>query len=232
MRLFGFGGGAPKPSSTESGVQLAAPGSAAAGPGGAGGADQRAPVPATAEASADEEAAIHEEEEAEGEAPAADGEGAEAADGAAAGGGQPRTGGSSEGRPRHGVRLSTVNGDALVSDYMPPADYVVSSSPPPPFLRGPVLNLYNLKQNLLARVSAIVEGDGGLVSHFGFQGGPKGAARAAVDGLVADLIGAPGAVYYASPEEAVAELHEKAFENFNRWARMVRRRGDRRSSVE
>ena len=54
---------------------------------------------------------------------------------------------------------------------------------------------------------------------FGFQPGPLGAARAAVEGLVADLAGCGGVV--PTPDEAIALLHEESFENYCRWARMI-----------
>lgn len=57
---------------------------------------------------------------------------------------------------------------------------------------------------------------------YGFQPGPLGAASTAAQGLVADLCGCGGAV--PTPDDAIALLHEEAFENYNRWARMVRPR--------
>lgn len=131
---------------------------------------------------------------------------------------------------------------------MPPPEFEIAAGPPPPYLRGPVVRLWILKQQLLSRVTTII-GVGniqpeshasagkhgkstpvpvapppllsGLISQYGFQGGDKGAARSAADALVSDLTGGAGAVWLSGPEEAVAELHERVFENFNRWARMT-----------
>jgi hypothetical protein len=105
------------------------------------------------------------------------------------------------------ARRSTVNGDALVSDCIPPNDLEEAMSAPPPFLRGNMLKLF------------IISGPGGLQQRFGFQVGEKGSAACSIEGLVSDLSGGGGPVLPL--DMAVAELHEKVFENHNRWARMV-----------
>jgi hypothetical protein len=117
------------------------------------------------------------------------------------------------------ARRSTVNGDALVSDCIPPNDLEEAMLAPPPFLRGNMLKLFTLKQQALGRVRAIISGPGGLQQRFGFQGGEKGSAACSIEGLVSDLSGGAGPVLPL--DMAVAELHEKVFENHNRWARMV-----------
>ena len=125
-------------------------------------------------------------------------------------------------RGGHVVQRSRANVNFVEDNVAPPEfDPSKSADPPPAHLRGPVLRLYVLKQQMLARVNALVGGDGGLAARHGFQVGDKGGARAAADGLVADLVGGPGALWLSGPDEAVAELHERVFENYNRWARMV-----------
>lgn len=89
----------------------------------------------------------------------------------------------------------------------------------PPYLRGNLLRLFVLKQQALVAVHGVIMGPGGLRDKFGFQGGPHGGAAAAVTGLAADLAGGGGPV--PSLDMVVGELHEKTFENYNRWARMV-----------
>ena len=90
----------------------------------------------------------------------------------------------------------------------------------PPFLRGHVLRLWRLKRDCLALVQRVVEAPGGVRDAFGFQGGAKGGARAAVELLVADLVGAGGAAV-PSTERTVVALHDAAFESFNLWALMT-----------
>ena len=102
------------------------------------------------------------------------------------------------------------------------ATSVSAANAPPSFLRGPVLHLHALKQQLRERVDAVLEGPEGIRARYGVQCGPLGAARCAGDGLVADLLGGAGTVWDRTIDDVVAELHEKAFENYNRWCSMVR----------
>ena len=120
----------------------------------------------------------------------------------------------------HARHRSTVNGGRIMSDVVPPASFSPHASAPS-YLRGPVLHLFELKSRLLERIESIVDGPDGVTARFGFQKGPLGCSRVAIDGLVSDLVGGTNAVWGRTPDEAIAELHEKAFENFNRWARMV-----------
>ena len=90
----------------------------------------------------------------------------------------------------------------------------------PPFLRGHVLRLWMLKRRCFDAVTRSIERDGGVRDEFGFQRGNEGAARCAVETLVADLSGA-GGPEVPSLDDAVARLHSDAFENFGLWAAMV-----------
>ena len=121
----------------------------------------------------------------------------------------------------HTVTRSRANVGKFLEDYVAPPEFKESHEPSPSYLRGPVLRLYMLKQQVLARVNAIVSAPGGLVERHGFHGSEKGGAKVAADLLVSDLVGGAGAVWLSGPEEAAAELHERVFENYNRWARMV-----------
>lgn len=122
------------------------------------------------------------------------------------------------------MRRSVANVDRLLTAAVPPPAYHhqphhAADAPPPPYLRGPLARLFALKQALVGDVHRTVAG---LQAQYGFQGGDTGSAVCAADHLVADLTGGPGAVWLGGVGEAVAELHERAFENFNRWAHMVR----------
>jgi hypothetical protein len=130
-------------------------------------------------------------------------------------------------RGGHMVQRSRANA-GFMEDVVPPPSFAAPppGEPPPPYLRGPVLRLWNLKHALLGRVNAAVFGEGGggcgIAGRYGFQCGDHGGARLAADALVADLTGGHGAPWLSGPDEAVALLHEATFENYNRWARMVR----------
>lgn len=102
--------------------------------------------------------------------------------------------GREEARPPRGhARRASVNGDLLVSDAdIRPHEITEWNAAPPPFLRGSVLGLYKLKQQAVRAVAMAIEGPGGLRAKHGFQDGHTGAARCAVEGLVADLCGAGG----------------------------------------
>jgi hypothetical protein len=111
----------------------------------------------------------------------------------------------------------------LVDDLVNPNELSDAAAQAPGFLRGTVLRQYLLKQEVVARVQHVIEGYGegssSLARKHGFQGGERGGARCAVEGLVADIVGRPGPVVGA--DEAIAELHEHVFANYNHWARFV-----------
>ena len=64
-----------------------------------------------------------------------------------------------------------------------------------------------------------------MVARYGFQRGAQGGGSCASTGLIADLIGGAGVAWGVTADEAISELHEKAFENYNRWCAMVRHCG-------
>jgi hypothetical protein len=146
--------------------------------------------------------------------------GASATDGAAA---EQAGTGADTSMPGHRSRHSAMlKSRTLVDDDVPPNELDDAAAQAPPFLRGTVLRQYLLKQEIVARVQALIEGvdgTGGILQKFGFQAGERGGARCAVEGLVADIVGRPGSV--VSADAAIVELHEKIFENYNHWARFV-----------
>lgn len=105
-------------------------------------------------------------------------------------------------------------------DFPDPMDDASNVNGAPPFLRGHVLKLWVFKRDAVLRVSSLLENDGGVRDRFGFQRGPQGAARSAVEILVSDLTG-KGGLSVPSLSEAIYSLHEESFENFNLWAAML-----------
>jgi hypothetical protein len=88
-----------------------------------------------------------------------------------------------------------------------------SDSLAPPFLRGRLLLLWRREQEVRSLTDAVL---GVLVSRFGFDNAPSGAAECAADALVADVTGAGIDV-----EDDIARLHAGTLDNYHHWVRVV-----------
>jgi len=115
---------------------------------------------------------------------------------------------------RHSRRLSDLSRQCLAVTSLPAALPFAAGAPT--FLRGTPLLFFAAKQSLAAAVAREMGGAAGVGAQFGFT--PDGVACAS-ERLVADLTGGGGPP--RADDDAVAELHEAAFENYNNWALMA-----------
>ena len=100
----------------------------------------------------------------------------------------------SKAKKRKHVRRSTVNGESLITDACEPSGLESCANTAPPFLRGTLLDQYNLKREAFMGARQLIEDRDGIAAKYGFQRGETGSARCAVEGLVADITGGGGVV--------------------------------------
>jgi hypothetical protein len=113
--------------------------------------------------------------------------------------------------------LHSNNTIDIKNEGIDPMDDAINVDGAPSFLRGHVLKLWILKRDAVLNVASMLES---VRVRFGFQSGPQGSARSAVEALVADLTGKGGPIV-PSLKEAIISLHLESFENFNLWALMT-----------
>ena len=88
--------------------------------------------------------------------------------------------------------------------------------PPPPYLRGTLLQLYILRETLKVKV----DGEMSLLTSKGFHNTPNtGVLSCAAHSLLSDLTGGGGPPP-STADPLIELLHEDTFENFNNWALM------------